>query len=120
MKNKDIIIHGGDQTRNFCYVADAVKATKTLAYAKNFKNNLYHVGGVEEISILNLAKKIINITNSKSKIIKETYREGDIFRSIPSLEKLKNEFQFNLDYSIEIGLRKTIDWMKSNEYYFGK
>ena len=96
LSGKDLEIHGdGSQRRVFCHVDDAVNGVIELW--KHFDGNgeAFNIGGVEEISILNLAKKIIEVTKSNSKINFISYAKlksqgfEDMQRRVPSTEKLK-------------------------------
>ena len=91
LKNEDIPIYGdGLQTRTFCYVDDNVKATIN-AFNKNlYVNDVVNIGGENEITILDLAKTIIKITGSSSKIMfMPPLKEGDMRGRHPDTTKMK-------------------------------
>ena len=97
LANKNLDIHGdGAQRRVFCHVDDAVRGVIDLWRHSEGDGEAFNVGGIEETSILDLAKKIIGITNSSSKVNFIPYAElksqgfEDMQRRIPSTEKLKN------------------------------
>lgn len=97
LANKNLDIHGdGAQRRVFCHVDDAVRGVIDLWRHSEGDGEAFNVGGIEETSILDLAKKIIEITNSSSKVSFIPYAElksqgfEDMQRRIPSTEKLKN------------------------------
>ena len=89
------IFGGGSQSRVFCHVNDSVKAVMTLAKDNRSIGDVFNIGGKGEISILDLAKLIIEQTNSKSDIIfteyKDAYAAGfeDMARRVPDISKLK-------------------------------
>ena len=96
LSGKDLEIHGdGSQRRVFCHVDDAVSGVIDLWKHSDGNGEAFNVGGVEEISILNLAKKIIEVTKSNSKINFIPYAKlksqgfEDMQRRVPSTEKLK-------------------------------
>ena len=96
LANKNLDIHGdGAQRRVFCHVDDAVRGVIDLWRHSKGDGEAFNVGGIEETSILDLAKKIIEITNSSSKVNFIPYAElksqgfEDMQRRIPSTEKLK-------------------------------
>ena len=96
LANKNLDIHGdGAQRRVFCHVDDAVRGVIDLWRHSEGDGEAFNVGGIEETSILDLAKKIIGITNSSSKLNFIPYAElksqgfEDMQRRIPSTEKLK-------------------------------
>ena len=96
LAGKDLEIHGdGSQRRVFCHVDDAVNGVIELWKHSDGNGEAFNIGGVEEISILNLAKKIIEVTKSNSKINFISYAKlksqgfEDMQRRVPSTEKLK-------------------------------
>ena len=95
LAGKDLEIHGdGSQRRVFCHVDDAVNGVIELWKHSDGNGEAFNIGGVEEISILNLAKKIIEVTKSNSKINFIPYEKlktqgfEDMPRRVPSTEKL--------------------------------
>ena len=97
LENKPIQIFGdGLQSRVFCHVNDSVRAILDLAYNEKMIGEVFNIGGVGEISILNLAKLIIEGTGSKSDIVfisyKDAYAVGyeDMARRVPDITKLTN------------------------------
>lgn len=96
LADKNLDIHGdGAQRRVFCHVDDAVRGVIDLWRHSEGDGEAFNVGGIEETSILDLAKKIIEITNSSSKVNFIPYAElksqgfEDMQRRVPSTEKLK-------------------------------
>jgi UDP-glucose 4-epimerase len=93
LANEPITIYGdGSQTRCFAHVYDVVDAIIALAFAKNTIGKVINIGNDFEISINELAQKIIDQTGSKSKIVyvpyEEAYGEGfeDMERRVPNIE----------------------------------
>jgi UDP-glucose 4-epimerase len=94
--NDPIRIFGdGEQTRVFCHVDDAVKAAIGLMSATTTIGQVFNVGGFGEISMNELAKKIVQMTNSSSEIIHVPYSEAypsgyeDMMRRVPNTSKIK-------------------------------
>ena len=94
--NKPLTIFGdGSQTRVFCHVNDSVKAVLALSANDKTIGEVFNVGGKGEISILNLAKFIINQTNSKSEITFTDYEDAyaigfeEMARRVPDITKIK-------------------------------
>ena len=105
LKNEPITIYGdGLQTRDFIYVKDVVKAN-LLASQKG--NETYNVALGHSTSILELAEKIIEITNSKSEIQFLEARPGDIKHSKANVSKF-NQLGFKPQYNIDHALNETI------------
>jgi nucleoside-diphosphate-sugar epimerase len=91
LHNKDITIYGdGSQTRTFCYIDDNLDATVKILNDNLVVNDVINLGSGIETSILDLAKLIIETTNSKSKIVHlPALEEGDMTRRMPDNTKMK-------------------------------
>ena len=97
LKDHPINIFGdGKQSRVFCHVIDAVNAILLLAIEDKTIGEVFNIGGVGELSILDLAKKIISQTKSKSSIIHINYEDAykigyeDMARRVPDISKIQN------------------------------
>jgi len=115
LNNENITIYGdGTQTRTFCYIEDNIEATVNSLDKDYCINDVMNIGNDEEITILELAKKIISITNSRSKIIHAPpLKEGDMTRRKPDNAKMKKLLNRKL-LSIEGGIKKILeDWSKN-------
>lgn len=90
LKHEDITIYGdGSQTRTFCYIDDNIDACLNAFYKDKFVNDVVNIGSDKEISILNLAKLVIKLTNSKSEItFLPPLDEGDMSRRHPDISKM--------------------------------
>jgi len=90
LKNEDLTVYGdGSQTRTFCYVSDNIDATTNAFYTNRFVNDVVNVGGEIELSVLELAKTIIKLSDSKSQIIHlPALEEGDMTRRKPDISKM--------------------------------
>jgi UDP-glucose 4-epimerase len=111
LKNQPLQVYGnGDQIRCFCHVDDAVRALLLVMDSDKAVGNVFNIGNNQQISILELAKKVIEITGSKSEILKlpysEAYPEGfeDMQRRVPDISKIKNA----LGWTPQIGLDQII------------
>jgi UDP-glucose 4-epimerase len=97
LKNEPITVYGtGEQTRCFGHVYDAIDAMVRISLAPNTIGKVINVGNNFEISVNNLAKKVITQTNSKSEIVyvpyDQAYGEGfeDMERRVPNIELIKS------------------------------
>jgi UDP-glucose 4-epimerase len=97
LKNEPITIYGnGEQTRCFGHVLDAVDAVVRIAFTENTIGKVINIGNDFEISINDLAKRVIADTNSKSEIVyvpyEEAYGDGfeDMERRVPNIELIKS------------------------------
>lgn len=110
LKNEKIIIYGdGEQTRDFIYVDDVVQAN--ILAAENEKAvGVYNVASGSAISINELVKLIIEMTDSKSKIEYHEPRSGDIKHSLASIELTKSELNFSPSKNLSDGLKETVKY----------
>ena len=97
IENKPLKIFGdGSQSRVFCHVSDSVKAILALAGNDKTIGEVFNIGGIGEISILELAKIIIDQTKSKSEITFTDYADAysagfeDMVRRVPDILKITN------------------------------
>ena len=90
LNNQDITIYGdGSQTRTFCYVDDNIDACVKILYKNKMINDIINIGGDVVIKIIDLAKMIISLTNSSSKIINlPPLIDGDMTRRQPDNTKM--------------------------------
>lgn len=113
LKNEEIIIYGdGTQTRDFIFVKDVVKAN-ILAAKNEFVNGVYNVAAGKAISINEIAKLVISETGSKSILVYEQERPGDIKHSLASIDITKTELHFEPEYDLMKGLKETIEFFKN-------
>ena len=111
LKNEPIQVYGsGDQIRCFCHVADAIRALLLVIDSDKAIGQVFNIGNNQQISIMDLAIKVIEITGSKSDIKKIPYSEAypagfeDMQRRVPDISKIKNL----LGWLPEIGLEQII------------
>jgi UDP-glucose 4-epimerase len=112
LNDKPVEVYGsGDQIRCFCHVDDAVRALISIIDSEDTIGEVFNVGNNQQISIIELAKKVIEITGSKSEVIKipysHVYPEGfeDMQRRVPDISKIKQVLgwtpEINLDQIIK-------------------
>jgi|3_EtaG_2_1085321.scaffolds.fasta_scaffold09574_4 nucleoside-diphosphate-sugar epimerase len=107
-------IYGATQTRSFCYVSDAVRASMNLALSD--KKGVFNIGNdKEEMPIMNLAEKVVKYFNYNPKFDIKQPPEGSVQRRCPDLTLLREATGFSPKYNIDEGLKKTISWY--SEYY---
>jgi UDP-glucose 4-epimerase len=112
-QNKPITIYGdGSQSRTFCYVDDNTEAIQNILQQEAFVNDTVNIGSDKEMSVLELAKKIISFTNSSSEIAYlPALPEGDMTRRKPDISKMKSILNRDLT-SLEMGLGLTYKEIK--------
>jgi UDP-glucose 4-epimerase len=112
LKNEPISVYGsGEQIRCFCHVDDAVRALLLVMDSNKAVGEVFNIGNNQQISIMELAKKVIQVTGSTSSIEKiayeKAYPEGfeDMQRRVPDVSKIKQvlgwEPEINLDQIIK-------------------
>ena len=112
LKNEDITIYGdGSQTRSFCYVDDLVRGMIALMNKNDFCGPV-NVGNDGEFTIKELAEKIIELTDSNSKIIYKPLPSDDPIKRRPDLTLARKELNYEPRIQLEEGLEKTIDYFK--------
>lgn len=122
LDGEPLTVYGnGDQSRCFTYVVDVVRAVADLAETEQSYGKVFNIGSVEEIKIKDLAQKIIEMADSKSKIdfipYEKAYSSGfeDMTRRIPDISKLSKAIGYSPEVKLEEILRLTIDFMKNRE-----
>ena len=105
LENKDITIYGdGSQTRSFCYVDDMVDGL--IALMNNEKTiGPVNLGNPNELNMLDLAEKVINLTGSKSKIIKLDLPKDDPEKRCPDISKAIKYLEWKPTTNLEDGLK---------------
>ena len=109
LKDEDITIYGdGSQTRTFCFINDNIEACLSAFYNDKYINDVINVGGDIEIKIVDLAKTIIKLAKSKSKIVHlPALEEGDMRGRRPDITKMKKLLSHDL-LPIEEGIKETL------------
>ena len=112
LNGKDITIYGdGSQTRSFSYVQDTVNGIVSLMESEH--NDVFNIGNPTEITINELASKIIEITNSNSKLINKDLPQDEPKQRKPDITKAKTMLNWEPKVKLEDGLTKTIEWVNS-------
>ena len=114
LKGDDITVYGdGSQTRSFCYVNDLIEGLIKLMNSPDEFAGPVNLGNPIEISILELAKKVIKLTGSKSKIIFKPLPADDPKQRQPDITLAKEKLNWEPKISLEDGLIKTIEYFKT-------
>jgi UDP-glucose 4-epimerase len=122
LNNEPITIYGnGEQTRCFGHVLDAVDAVVRIAFADNTIGKVINIGNDFEISINDLAKKVIEETNSKSDIVyvpyEEAYGDGfeDMERRVPNIDLIKSLVGWEPKRDLSTMIADIADFLESKE-----
>ena len=112
LKGEDITVYGdGSQTRSFSFVDDTVNGI--IALMESSHNDVFNIGNPNEITINELASKIIELTNSNSKLINKLLPQDDPKQRQPDITKAKSLLKWQPEVDLEVGLSKTIEWISS-------
>lgn len=113
LNNKPITIFGdGTQTRSFCYLTDQIEGLLKLAFSEKANGEVVNIGSGEEITILELAKLVKELTDSDSEIEFYPLPTDDPIRRKPDITKAKMLLHWEPKVGLEEGLRKMIEWFK--------
>ena len=111
LKNKDITVFGdGSQTRSFCYVDDLIEGLIRMMSGPDDFVGPVNLGNPDEFTILELAKKIVKITNSKSKIVFKPLPQDDPMQRRPDISLAKEKLKWQPTVKLDQGLKKTIKY----------
>jgi UDP-glucose 4-epimerase len=116
LRNQPLTVHGdGKQTRSFCYISDTIAGIVKAIENDEANGEIINIGSENEIEIIDLAKMIIEMTNSESQIKFVPYESfgggyEDVQRRVPDLTKAENLLGFKTQISLAEGLGKTIAW----------
>jgi UDP-glucose 4-epimerase len=117
LAGRPITVYGnGKQTRCFCYVGDVVGALMKLMERTETVGEVFNIGSNQEISILDLAKRVKELTHSDSEIVfvpyDEAYEEGfeDMPRRVPDISKVNKLISFQPEMKLDGILKSVIDY----------
>jgi UDP-glucuronate decarboxylase len=122
LRNENITVYGsGKQTRSFCYVDDLIRGIVKLMETKNVLHNAdydevlsypINLGNPQEITIEELASKVIDLTNSKSKIVYKNLPKDDPTQRLPDIQSANTHLNWFPRVDLEEGLQKTIKYFE--------
>jgi UDP-glucose 4-epimerase len=118
LKNEQLKVYGtGSQSRCFCHVQDAVRGVLAVIDSTATLGEVYNIGNDQEITVENLARKIIELTHSKSQIervpYEEAYAQGfeDMHRRIPDISKIKGAVGWVPKLSLDSIIHDVTDYL---------
>jgi len=113
LTSKDITVYGdGTQTRSFCYVDDIVEGMVRMMNGPDNFIGPVNLGNPDELSILDIAKMIIDLTGSTSKIIFEPLPQDDPVQRQPDITLARENLGWEPKLDIETGLKRTIEYFR--------
>jgi UDP-glucose 4-epimerase len=116
LKNEDLEVYGdGTQIRAWCYVDDFIDGLLRCLEVKEAVGQAFNIGNARNtLTIYELARKIIALCNSKSKIIFKALDFTDIDIRVPNIDKSRKFLGYEPKIDLEEGLSRTIDWIRQN------
>ena len=112
-EEQPIPVYGdGKQTRSFCYVSDLVEGIYKLLQLKDNPNTPINLGNPNEFTILELAKVVIEITNSKSEIVNNPLPLDDPKQRCPDISLAKSTLNWKPTIELREGIEKTAAYFK--------
>lgn len=112
LKNRPITVFGhGSQTRSFCYISDLIEGIWKMLTGRHL--GPVNLGNQNEVSILQLAEKVVSLVGSRSKIVRRPLPEDDPKVRRPDIRLARRLLTWGPRVSLEDGLRMTIDWFRT-------
>lgn len=109
-KAGEFVLYGGTDTRSFLYATDAAEATIALAECKAANGETVHVGGMRELTMVDLAKIIMREVGLEGELIVHPSPKGSVARRCPDTTKAKSMIGDFEKVTLEDGLRQTADY----------
>jgi len=111
IQGKPLTVFGdGSQTRSFCYVSDLVEGIYRLMRWEG--SEPINLGNPNEMTILEFARKVVELTHSKSEIVYKTLPEDDPRVRRPDITRAREHLKWEPKVELEEGLKRTLDWFK--------
>ena len=115
LNHRDITVFGdGSQTRSFCFVDDMIDGFIRMMAADDDFTGPVNLGNPNEFTILELAEKVIALTDSRAKIVFRPLPEDDPLQRKPDISLAKQQLQWVPNVQLEEGLKRTIEYFKAN------
>jgi UDP-glucose 4-epimerase len=122
LSDQPLQVYGdGSQSRSFCAVSDVVEAFASLMNTSESVGEAYNIGSTDEISIKDLAQKVIDVTGSNSQIVFKKHSEifGDNFeepaRRVPDISKISKVIGWQPKKSLDAIILEVAEYTKANE-----
>ncbi|MBE6091633.1 MAG: SDR family oxidoreductase [Selenomonas ruminantium] len=112
LRGENITVYGdGTQTRSFCYVDDLIDGMVRMMEAENFTGPV-NLGNPREFTMLELAEKVIQLTDSKSRIVHEPLPSDDPMQRRPVIDLAREKLGWQPTIELEKGLKRTIAYFR--------
>lgn len=120
LRGEPLTVYGdGQQTRSFTYVADTVRGTILAGMKPEAVGGIFNIGSDREITIRDLAQRILELTGSRSEIVYVPYAAAygpdfeETRRRVPDVSRAREVLGFEAQVSLEEGLRRTLEWFRN-------
>jgi UDP-glucuronate decarboxylase len=114
LNNEDITVYGdGKQTRSFCYVDDLIEGVIRMMNIPEDFTGPVNLGNPQEYSILELAEKIVSLTQSKAKIVFKPLPQDDPLQRKPNIKLAMDKLKWKPHTQLEAGLEETINYFRT-------
>jgi UDP-glucuronate decarboxylase len=100
---------GGTQTRSFCYVSDLIDGLERLMESRDDLTGPINLGNPNEVTVIELAEKIIDLTGSRSQIVSKPLPSDDPTRRCPDISRAKQDLDWTPSVGLDEGLTATIE-----------
>lgn len=118
LRGEDIQVNGdGNQTRSFCYVDDMIEGLMLLMDSREDFTGPVNIGNPSEFAIKDLAKKVIEMTGSKSRIVHRELPQDDPARRRPDISLARKELSWEPGTTLDKGLEETIRYFKEKQLH---
>jgi len=116
LAGRPLHVHGdGSQTRDFMYVEDTARWLVRLAFEPALVGETVNIGSGRDVSVLELAQRVLELTRSSSEIVHVEARPGDLPRLVADTSKISSLVDFRLDVDFEEGLRRTVEFFAAQD-----
>ena len=113
LRNEPLTIHGeGNQTRSFCYVDDLIDGIMRLMLSPAQVTGPVNLGNPNEVTVLELAERVIELTGSRSRIVRRPMPLDDPTRRRPDISLARSELDWEPRVGLDEGLQRTIRWFE--------
>ena len=115
LRNRPMTIHGdGSQTRSFCYVDDLIEGVMRLMDSPSGFTGPVNLGNPHEVTVLELAEWILDITGSRSQLVRKPMPIDDPTRRCPDIGLAREALGWAPKVTLDEGLRRTVGWFEAN------
>ncbi len=118
LKGEDVTVFGdGSQTRSFCYVVDTVTRLLVLCGREGLAGEAVNLGSRDETRVIDLARKIISLSSSSSRVSFQPFPPGDHRRRLPDGEKARKIIHWGPRVGLDEGLERTTRWFRGRRLH---